>query len=341
MKILVFNLYLSFFIFTIVTAQHHSNIVFEGAGIRGIAYVGALKYLEENELLNNIEKVGGTSAGAIAALAVSLGYDSHDIEKLIYDTKFQKFNDGKFLFIGGIARLNRNYGWYRGKAFIKWLEELIRAKTGDADITFQEMHEAKFKDLYVTGTSLNRQRLLVFSFESYPHMRVKDAVRISMSIPLYFEAVLIDSAGHPRDKKDLPEHYDLMVDGGFTGNFPVFIFDSLLTHEGRIKRIPNVNTIGFRIDSPEQIRYDSLGKGLAAIPIARFKNYLGAFYNYVIENLNRESLTPDDWLRTVSISSGSIGPKIRKLSIAEKNLLITNGYTAAKRYMKCISTNIE
>ncbi len=308
--------------------QNISNLVLEGAGVRGIAYVGALKYLEEKNANKDLEKVGGTSAGAIMALAISLGYNSREIEDLVYNMKVQKFNDGKFFFIGGIARLNRNYGWYRGKRFSKWLEELIEAKTGNPDITFAELHAKGFKDLYVTGTSLNNQRLIVFSRMSYPGMKVRDAVRISMSIPLYFEALIIDSAGHVVSRRDARPYHDIVVDGGFTGNFPITIFDSVSTNQ----RVPNPQTLGLRIDTPEQIAYDTTARGIAPIPVHRFKTYVGAFYNFVIENLNRPQLTAADWDRTVSISCGDIGPKIRKLTLEEKDLLIRNGYEAMRSY---------
>lgn len=316
-----------------VTAQDTRNLVLEGAGIRGVAYVGAIKCLEENGKIINIEKVAGTSAGAIAALAISLGYTSVEIEDLIYNTKLQKFNDGSFLFIGGLTRLNRNYGWYRGKAFTRWLETIIEKKTGNKDITFKELHDRKFRDLFVTGTSLNQQRLIVFSHESYPAMKVKDAVRISMSIPMYFEAVFIDSAGNVLRKKSARPHHNLVVDGGFTGNFPITIFDSTSIENGVTKRFANRQTLGIRIDTPEQIRYDSLGNGLAPIPVKRFRHYIAAFYSYVIENLNRVPLTQQDWERTVSVSSGDIGPRIRKLPPEEKDLLITNGYDAMKKFL--------
>ncbi|HEY0652009.1 MAG TPA: patatin-like phospholipase family protein, partial [Chryseosolibacter sp.] len=94
-------------------SQQYENLVLEGAGIRGIAYAGAISFLEEKNMIADIKKVGGTSAGAIAALTVSLGYSAKEIEDLIYNTKLQKFNDGRFFFIGGIARLNKHYGWYR------------------------------------------------------------------------------------------------------------------------------------------------------------------------------------------------------------------------------------
>jgi NTE family protein len=58
-----------------------------------------------------------------------------------------------------------------------------------------------------------------------------------------------------------------------------------------------------------------------------------AFYNIVIENLNRQQLTEADWKRTVSISDGKIGPRIRKLSAGEINILINNGRQAMKSYL--------
>ncbi len=44
---------------------------------------------------------------------------------------------------------------------------------------------------------------------------------------MYFEAVCIDSVGHVQDIKTARGNYDIMVDGGFTGNFPVGLFDSV------------------------------------------------------------------------------------------------------------------
>jgi NTE family protein len=313
-----------------VLAQY-TNLVFEGAGVRGVAYAGVIQELEQHNLLTGIQRVGGTSAGAIAAMTLSLGYTGKEIEDIIYNLKLQRFNDGKFFFIGGVSRLRHRYGWYRGKAFTHWLEKIIAAKTGDADITFRQLHDRRFRDLYVTGTSLNHQKLLVFSYKHYPDMKVKDAVRISMSIPLYFEAVCIDSAGHVVDQRRATTRDDIMVDGGFMGNYPIFMFDSIPSPG---TRIATDHTLGFRMDTPEQIRYDTHGHELAPIDIDRFNHYVAAFYTYVLENLNRSGLTEADWKRTVSISSGAIGPKIRKLSAKEKDMLMNNGRAALQAYLQ-------
>jgi NTE family protein len=160
------------------------NLVFEGAGIRGIAYSGAIKELDERKILGTVQKVGGTSSGAITALLLSLGYSADEITAIVENTPYKKFNDGRYFFIGGINRFSKYFGWYRGIKFENWLSRIIKNKTQDENITFRQLYGKGFKDLYVTGTCLNKQSQVVFSAENYPDMKIKDAIRISVSIPL-------------------------------------------------------------------------------------------------------------------------------------------------------------
>lgn len=171
---------------------------------------------------------------------------------------------------------------------------------------------------------LDEQKLVVLSHLTYPDMRVKDAIRISISIPLYFEAVFMDQEGKvyssPKDKEGL----HVMLDGGFIGNFPIRIFDNGTS---------NNETVGFRIDTKAQIENDKKGKGLAEMPVNNLREYAAAFYNMIIENLNRQTLSAGDWKRTVSIDDGSIGPRIRKLSKSEISILIENGRSATQQFL--------
>ena len=307
------------------------NLAFEGAGIRGIAYAGVIDELERHGRLQGIEKVGGTSAGAITAMMVSLGYTSEEIADIISSTQFRKFNDGRFMFIGGFARMSKVYGWYRGDRFTDWMAKLIEEKTGNPDITFQELSALGYKDLYITATSLNRQRLLIFSRENYPNMKVKDAVRVSISIPLYFKAVFIDSDGKVYKKPNAGHNLDVVVDGGIIGNFPITMFDTVVTDSMGIKqRLPNNGTVGIRIDSDLQIEEDAITRELVPIEIRNLNDYVAALYTLVIENLNRNELSEADWARTISVSSVGISPRIRKMSKEEKSSLIQSGrqYTA-------------
>lgn len=49
------------------------NLVFRGGGSKGVAYVGALQSLSEQGVLENIENVAGSSAGAMTAAIVACG----------------------------------------------------------------------------------------------------------------------------------------------------------------------------------------------------------------------------------------------------------------------------
>lgn len=315
--------------------QPIKNLVFEGAGIRGIAYAGVLEEFEKAKLLDNVTKVGGTSAGAIIALTLSLGYNAQEINKIIYETNFNKFNDGRYIFFGGIHRVRKKFGWYRGAKFSSFLGELIARKTQNADITFSELHKRGFKDLYVTATCLNKQKPLTFSYKTYPDMKIKDAVRISMSIPLYFEAVFIDSSGAVVTKPGNRTDLDVVVDGGIIGNFPIQLFDSVSTNT----RVANPQTLGIRIDSDTQIQYDNTSKELAPIQISSFNDYMEAFYVMVLENLNRNQLSTDDWKRTISVSSVNIGPRVKKLSPAQKESLLDSGRRSAREFIRSLNLN--
>src|SRR5690349_16974298 len=172
--------------FVLATMPCHSqvtykNLVLEGAGVRGFAYSGAFSVLDSLGILPSIERVGGTSAGAIEATLLAVGYSPAELTEAAYKAPLKHFNDGTWLLFGGFGRLRHQFGWYKGDRITQWMGELIAAKTGDENTTFGELHRLKgqkgYRDLYITGTDLTCQCLRVFSYENYPYMRIKDAVR--------------------------------------------------------------------------------------------------------------------------------------------------------------------
>ncbi len=70
------------------------------------------------------------------------------------------------------------------------------------------------------------------------------------------------------------------------------------------------------------------------MPVNNLKEYAVAFYNIILENLNRQTLGEEDWKRTVSISDGAIGPRIRKLSGEEVKTLVENGRSATQNFLQ-------
>lgn len=311
--------------------QTYKNLVLEGGGVRGFAYAGAMQVLDSLGILQQLERVGGTSAGAIQATMLALGYTPAEIEKVVEDVPLKEFNDGTWA--AGIGRVKRKYGFYKGQKLNAWIEELIKAKTGDADITFLQLHEARaqkgFKDLYITGTDLSYRCLRVFSHESYPNMKIKDALRISFSIPLYFEPVLIDDEGKVHTDPSMPGLH-LMVDGGLLSNYPIHIFDApqyyACTSPGQPCR--NMETLGLLLEKPQQLDYRK-GEKNDPLPITSLNDYFSAVYKTLIDRPN-----PDEQgiTRTITISDLGLNGRVRKLPKSTIDQLVESGRQAVRMF---------
>jgi NTE family protein len=308
-------------------ASSYRNLIMDGGGIRGIAYGGALQEIEKQDVLARITRVGGTSAGAIQAALLAVGYSPEAIIDIINRTPVQRLNDGQFIFIGGGSRLLRQYGWYRGDQLTKYICELVGRQTQRPNLTLGELHQlalaqpGHYRDLYTTGTNLTLQRTEVFGYEIHPTMRVADAVRISMSIPLYFRAVLLDADNKViRGKPKAGQPTQVLVDGGLLANYPLHIFDQpQFMPAGLPPGTTNPETLGLRLDRAEQIALDTLptgGQALVPYDIHNFSSYIGALYTVTLENLN--PALPSDWPRTISINTMGFRPKVKRISSEQK-----------------------
>ena len=310
-------------------AQRYRNLVLEGGGVRGIAYAGAVQELEAHHITDSLRNIAGTSVGAIAGAALSVGYTARELTEKLYSLKIETFNDGRWIFFGGFARMLHRYGWYRGEALEDWVGDLVAAKTGSRHTTFLQLHrlaekDHRYKDLYVAATNLSRQRAEVFSWQSHPDMELKTAVRASMSVPLYFSAVELDSAGHHPTRRS-GSNCAAYVDGGLVMNYPMALFDS----SG-----PNPATLGLKLERREQIEYFAASDGIAPYRIRSFRAYVGSLYNLTIETLNRKAPIADEAPRTIYISTEDVGPKVRRMSRAQKALLMRSGQRGATAFFK-------
>ncbi|MBL0134485.1 MAG: patatin-like phospholipase family protein [Chitinophagaceae bacterium] len=317
----------------------YKNLVFEGGGIRGLAYAGTIKVLEEKNIIQNIENCAGTSAGAIAALLISLDYSASEIDSILSNIQFQKFNDGKGGIAGKYKRIKQFYGIYEGKKLENWLASIVAKRTGSPSLTFKELHQlrlhdSRFKDFYCTGTNLNKQETQVFSRFSTPDLPITTAVRISVAIPFYYQPVFLDSNFRQLLKPQKNDYYQIMVDGGIMANYPITIFDTCLDNCNKPLSCEHLSrnnqTLGIKLERPEQIIADlSMNGATAPFEIKQFNQYTWAFGNLLMETLNRRNKNELEKGRTIFVSDGHLSPRVRKLKKKEKDLLIQNGIEGA------------
>jgi NTE family protein len=319
------------------------NLVFEGGGVKGIAYVGAMKVLEKERILKNINRVGGTSAGSINAAMFAAGFSNQETLNVLSKLDFNDFKDDSWGALRDMKRLKNEYGWYKGDYFREWMGDLLKKKTGSSNITFKAVQEHTGKALYVYASNLSTNFGEVYSPEHTPRMRVVDAVRRSMSIPLFFRAV--------RDDRN-----DIFVDGGAINNYPVKLFDreKYLEDESLI-RVPeyyqeenekltvkspksssyiyNKETLGFRLDSAKEIGVFRDGQEPRHHEIEHFLDYTIQLIKTVLAVQDSQHLHEDDWHRTVYVDTLGVGSTDFNLSDSRKKELVASGKKATEAYL--------
>lgn len=174
-------------------------LVMKGGGVKGLAYVGAIKELEK---YYKFDWFIGTSAGAIAAVLLGVGYNTEEIKDMLSNKNFCDFLDSS------IFKLPFNLifkgGLYEGHAFTAWLDQCISAKIK----SFEPLPLTKIPKRVTVYASRRYQSALIFD-KAGPRgdTAASFAVRCSMSIPFVFT---------PQRDQGLR-----VLDGGMQNNYPV------------------------------------------------------------------------------------------------------------------------
>ena len=113
-------------------SYHFKNLVFEGGGVKGIAYVGALEVLDREGILKDVQRVAGTSAGAMMAVLVGLRYSAEEVRNILWKLNFKNFMDSSFGIVRDTTRLFNEYGWYKGDYFRNLMSDYIKQKPATA-----------------------------------------------------------------------------------------------------------------------------------------------------------------------------------------------------------------
>ena len=64
------------------------NLVLQGGGVKGLAYIGALRCLEENNYV--IKNIAGSSIGSVIGALIIAGYNSYELESIVNSIDYTK-----------------------------------------------------------------------------------------------------------------------------------------------------------------------------------------------------------------------------------------------------------
>ena len=165
--------------------------MFSGGGVKGIAFAGAIAAAEEAGYTEWI-RLAGTSAGAIAAMALAVGYDAAGMRRALEETDYTRIGESSNP-LSRAYNLVRHRGLTRGTGLTNWIEGLLK----DAPAPAKKFGELEDR-LQVVGCDLAHSRLVVFPddvalYEDENGRRLEpdefpiaEAIRVSSGYPYFF-----------------------------------------------------------------------------------------------------------------------------------------------------------
>ena len=147
--------------------------LFGGGAIRGVAYIGTIRALEELGVEYDI--IGGSSVGSIIATLLACGYKSYELENLFMKVNFDLFKD---LHLG----FGKPFALSKGEIFLDWLNELLANKIENVkhrNVTFKDLE----KKLVIITTDITKFSSQEFSDVVTPDFEIAQAIKISSSMP--------------------------------------------------------------------------------------------------------------------------------------------------------------
>lgn len=284
------------------------DAVFEGGGARGIAFIGAIQAMEEENV--EWERLAGTSAGALIAALLASGFKSYEIRDRLSEFDLSKLRGKTFMnripIIGFFLELMIHLGIYKNDYLETWVDSLLSEKGVK---TFADLPDGKLK---IIASDVSNGQMLIFPddlnrYRMTPDdLKVSTAVRMSASLPFFFRPVIWKS-------KDRNKSY--ILDGGLLSNFPIWIFDV---------DNPRFPTFGFRFVK-DKVDIDPV----IPTPIHLFKNIFKTMLQaHDLRYMNEETIE-----RTIQIPTGDINATDFELNEGEIDFLYMSGYTSTKEFL--------
>ncbi|NQY86732.1 MAG: patatin-like phospholipase family protein [Colwellia sp.] len=255
--------------------------ILAGGGTRLPAHLGVLQALDKLQI--QFDHIVGVSGGSIIASFFASGLSIDEMKEIALATDYTQFT-GFSLF-----KLIRNGGLSSGDAFEEWVDKHLKGKT------FAQMDI----QLHVVATDVRSGQPVIFNQENTPNMKVSEAVRFSMSIPLVFSFK--------------PFGKYLMVDGSILSE------DAL--HRNWAK--DGTPVMCFRLRS--EYEYDEL-KTNRFFPIF---NYITLLIRTFMTTISREYINDVFWHNTIVINTGECSGVDFNMTDEQKLQLFETGYQTA------------
>lgn len=279
------------------------TLILSGGGVKGIAYIGVIKYLDElkqkGDVKFDINEMCCVSIGSLVGFLYLIGYTYEELYTEIMEKEIDSLKNFR------MKNLLEKYGMDNGKLITAWIETMMVKKNVSKDITLREIWLKYGINFRVVVTNVNKYCIEIFDYKKNPNLKVVKAIRMSTSIPFVFCAEKYNN--------------NIYVDGGVLNNYPIKLYEEYDDMS---------NVLGCKLvtmgEFQDDINYD----------IDSFESYLMHLMGCLFANKERDTTLAYKYVdHTICIHAYKITQPINFiLSDDEKRGLIDMGYEAARDY---------
>ncbi|CAM4397838.1 patatin-like phospholipase family protein [Paenibacillus alkaliterrae] len=288
-----------------------ADAVFEGGGVRGIAFIGAIQEMEAKGY--EWERLAGTSAGAVVAALLACGYSSRELVHIMKTLDYSRLLGRTWVhylpIVGKALPLLFKSGIYLNTPLEDKLTYWLKRKGVS---TFGDLPEGKLK-IIASDISSGKMLILPDDLPRYHISRsqfpVAAAVRMSTTIPYFFQPY--------RLKTKLRRKPYYILDGGLLSNYPIWIFD--------VEGMPRWPTFGFRLlgEHAGTPFHDISG------PFSMFR----AMFQTMLKAHDQRHVDKHSRRRTVFIPTGKVSTTQFDLGPEERDFLYQSGQETARKFL--------
>jgi NTE family protein len=258
-----------------LTYKNKSILVISGGGTKGLAALGALKALDDLELLNNINEFAGVSIGSLICSLLNINYKTYEIYEIFSQLDFNKMKNIDF------PSLFTKFGVDNGDILKLILHKLFNGKNIPTDVTFKQLFELTNKKLIIVATCINTKTPFYMSVDSTPNLSVITSICMSCAVPFYF----------------VPIEYEgkLYIDGGCIDNYPIHLYENQLDNVIGIY-LASIRDKAEKISNLEDFIYNTLESFYECISLRCVLGYEKYTFKIFISNtqfLNLEMTLPE------------------------------------------------
>lgn len=177
------------------------TICIGSGGFKGISFISALNYLENQNYINieKINKYTCVSVGSFIGILLVIGYKINELYDLLKILDYNRIKPELNLDL-----MIDKFGFDNGDNFIEYVKILIGKKIDNPNISFLELYKLTKKEIYIATTNFSKNTEKIFNYKDTPDISICLALRMSISIPLIYTPVIFEN--------------DYYVDGALTNN---------------------------------------------------------------------------------------------------------------------------